>query len=72
MPAQSRKKTAGGAFTVPGLDPEDGATVATMLQDRLDALTDLSLTLKHIHWNVVVRTSSACTPCSTHRSTPCG
>jgi len=24
-----------------------------MLQDRLNALTDLSLTLKHIHWNVV-------------------
>jgi starvation-inducible DNA-binding protein len=26
---------------------------AEMLQDRLNALTDLSLTLKHIHWNVV-------------------
>jgi starvation-inducible DNA-binding protein len=31
----------------------DGTDVATMLQDRLNALTDLHLTLKHIHWNVV-------------------
>ena len=41
------------AYTVPGLSPEDGARVAEMLQDRLNALTDLSLTLKHVHWNVV-------------------
>jgi starvation-inducible DNA-binding protein len=41
------------AFTVPGLDFADAGTVAAMLQDRLNALTDLSLTLKHIHWNVV-------------------
>jgi starvation-inducible DNA-binding protein len=27
--------------------------VATILQDRLNALNDLALTLKHIHWNVV-------------------
>jgi starvation-inducible DNA-binding protein len=40
-------------FTVPGLDPADAGTVADVLQDRLNALTDLSLTLKHIHWNVV-------------------
>jgi len=53
MPAQARKKSTRGAFTVPGLEPEDGATVAAMLQERLNALTDLSLTLKHIHWNVV-------------------
>ncbi len=41
------------SFTVPGLDLTDAGTVADMLQDRLNALTDLSLTLKHIHWNVV-------------------
>jgi starvation-inducible DNA-binding protein len=31
----------------------DGTEVATLLQDRLNALNDLALTLKHIHWNVV-------------------
>ncbi|HEX5994833.1 MAG TPA: DNA starvation/stationary phase protection protein [Jiangellales bacterium] len=41
------------SFTVPGLDLDAASTVADMLQDRLNALTDLSLTLKHIHWNVV-------------------
>ena len=40
-------------FTVPSLTPEQGATVAGVLQGRLHALNDLSLTLKHIHWNVV-------------------
>jgi starvation-inducible DNA-binding protein len=32
---------------------EDGATVIDILQERLGALIDLGLTLKHIHWNVV-------------------
>jgi starvation-inducible DNA-binding protein len=40
-------------YTVPGLDPEKGARVAEVLQGRLNALSDLHLTLKHIHWNVV-------------------
>lgn len=40
-------------FTVPTLDLEQGADVADRLQRRLVALIDLSLTLKHIHWNVV-------------------
>ncbi len=31
----------------------DGHQVATILQDRLNALNDLALTLKHVHWNVV-------------------
>jgi len=53
MPAQTRKKRSDVAFTVPGLKPDDAATVAELLQRRLDSLTDLSLTLKHIHWNVV-------------------
>lgn len=42
-----------GAYTVPGLTPEQGAQVAELLQDRLNALNDLALTLKHVHWNVV-------------------
>ncbi len=53
MPAQSGRKSNALAFTVPGLEPADAASVASMLQERLNSLTDLSLTLKHIHWNVV-------------------
>jgi starvation-inducible DNA-binding protein len=40
-------------YTVPGLDRAAAAEVADALQDRLLALIDLTLTLKHIHWNVV-------------------
>lgn len=40
-------------FTVPGMTVKDGADVARILQDRLNSLIDLSLTLKHAHWNVV-------------------
>src|ERR1700759_1858397 len=41
------------AYTVPGMKPDDAERVNTLLQDRLNSLTDLSLTLKHIHWNVI-------------------
>jgi len=44
-----------GNYTVPGLSLEDGHKVAHALQDRLNALNDLQLTLKHVHWNVVGR-----------------
>src|SRR3954454_1272299 len=40
-------------FTIPGLTNADGAKLAKILQDRLNALNDLHLTLKHVHWNVV-------------------
>ena len=40
-------------YTVPSLTLQEGADVAAVLQTRLDALNDLALTLKHIHWNVV-------------------
>lgn len=40
-------------FTVPGMTKKDATTLITMLQERLVALTDLALTLKHIHWNVI-------------------
>ena len=40
-------------YTVPSMTLEQGAEVASVLQDRLNALNDLALTLKHIHWNVV-------------------
>jgi starvation-inducible DNA-binding protein len=40
-------------YTVPGMRGGDAAKVIASLQQRLDALNDLALTLKHIHWNVV-------------------
>lgn len=43
----------GIAYTVPGMPEGDAQKVITLLQDRLNALNDLALTLKHVHWNVV-------------------
>jgi starvation-inducible DNA-binding protein len=40
-------------YTVPGMSVGDAQKVIALLQERLNALNDLSLTLKHIHWNVV-------------------
>lgn len=40
-------------FTVPGMAVKDASEVVRLLQERLNALNDLALTLKHIHWNVV-------------------
>ncbi|MEJ5915061.1 Dps family protein [Pseudokineococcus sp. 1T1Z-3] len=40
-------------YTIPGMKLADGAQVVKNLQERLNALTDLHLTLKHVHWNVV-------------------
>jgi starvation-inducible DNA-binding protein len=39
-------------FTVPYLTAEQGVQVAAVLQERLWALNDLHLLLKHVHWNV--------------------
>ncbi len=36
-----------------GLSRVDSQTVIATLQERLSALNDLHLTLKHVHWNVV-------------------
>jgi len=47
------RRTSLPRFTVPGIDPQTGAEVAAILQQRLHALNDLALTLKHVHWNVV-------------------
>ena len=41
------------SFTVPGMSTADANKVTSLLQDRLNSLSDLALTLKHIHWNVV-------------------
>jgi starvation-inducible DNA-binding protein len=39
-------------YTVPGMKTDDAERVAALLQDRLNSLNDLALTLKHVHWNV--------------------
>jgi starvation-inducible DNA-binding protein len=49
----ARLITAEPSYTVPGLSTKEGATVAQLLQQRLNAYNDLHLTLKHVHWNVV-------------------
>jgi starvation-inducible DNA-binding protein len=40
-------------FVPAGIDRSEAAEINSILQDRLVSLIDLSLTLKHIHWNVV-------------------
>ena len=40
------------AYTVPGMKTGDAEQVIALLQDRLNSLNDLALTLKHVHWNV--------------------
>ncbi|RKQ33119.1 Dps family protein [Kocuria tytonis] len=49
----AKKSTKNADFTVPGLSIEQGHAVGQLLQQRLHALNDLQLTLKHAHWNVV-------------------
>jgi hypothetical protein len=41
-----------GAYTVPGMKSDTAERVIKLLQDRLNSLNDLALTLKHVHWNV--------------------
>lgn len=41
------------SYTAPGLEEAEAAKVRESLQNRLVALIDTALTLKHIHWNVV-------------------
>lgn len=36
-----------------GMDTGDAEKVGTILQERLASLIDLSLVLKHVHWNVI-------------------
>jgi starvation-inducible DNA-binding protein len=40
------------AYTVPGMKTDNADRVTALLQDRLNSLNDLALTLKHVHWNV--------------------
>lgn len=49
----ARRSPPAPSFTIPGMALEEAKTVIALLQDRLHALNDLALTLKHVHWNVV-------------------
>lgn len=40
-------------FTAPGMSNESAEKTIAALENRMVALIDLQLTLKHIHWNVV-------------------
>jgi len=40
-------------YTVPGMKNDSADKVIALLQDRLNSLNDLALTLKHVHWNVI-------------------
>ncbi|MPZ53416.1 MAG: DNA starvation/stationary phase protection protein [Acidimicrobiia bacterium] len=40
-------------YTTPGLEADSAAKVIDLLDQRMVSLIDLSLTLKHVHWNVV-------------------
>lgn len=40
-------------FTVPGVGETDAERTIAVLDQRMVALIDLALTLKHVHWNVV-------------------
>src|SRR6201993_3767537 len=42
-------------YTVPGMKRDSAERVIKLLQDRLNSLSDLALTLKHVHWNVTGR-----------------
>jgi hypothetical protein len=54
MPARTPQGHCPGlSYTVPGMSEAEARSVIEVLQDRLNALTDLHLTLKHVHWNVV-------------------
>jgi starvation-inducible DNA-binding protein len=53
MPAAAKLAPRSIQYTVPRISKQDAAEVIGLLQDRLNALNDLALTLKHVHWNVV-------------------
>ena len=53
MAASTKRVRSTPSYTVPGMKPEAAGEVISALQDRLNALNDLALTLKHVHWNVV-------------------
>lgn len=53
MASTKTAKATTSRFQPSGLSEQDAAAINELLQQRLTALIDLELTLKHIHWNVV-------------------
>jgi starvation-inducible DNA-binding protein len=49
----TRKVVVTMAYTVPGMKTDSAERINKLLQDRLNSLNDLALTLKHVHWNVI-------------------
>jgi hypothetical protein len=41
------------SYAPAGVSTSDAAKVGAVLQERLASLIDLSLTLKHVHWDVI-------------------
>jgi starvation-inducible DNA-binding protein len=52
-PSGNGRKANAVTFLPAGLDRKQTEQLVAILQDRLVSLIDLSLTLKHVHWNVV-------------------
>jgi|TARA_R100001509_G_scaffold165605_1_gene148164 starvation-inducible DNA-binding protein len=50
---KKENRMTGTNFTVPGMQQKQAAKVIKLLDERMVALIDLGLTLKHVHWNVV-------------------
>ncbi len=51
--SQATTENSAPAYTTPGLETAAASKLIDILQDRLIATTDLHLTLKHVHWNVI-------------------
>jgi starvation-inducible DNA-binding protein len=51
--SNSNKSSKTANFTAPGMSDESAQKTIATLDNRMVALIDLQLTLKHIHWNVV-------------------
>ena len=52
-PTGNGRKSKRVTFLPAGLDRKKSEQLVTILQERLVSLIDLSLTIKHVHWNVV-------------------
>jgi starvation-inducible DNA-binding protein len=53
MTNSNQNNHANTQFTVPGMDDSHADKAIAILDNRMVSLLDLSLTLKHVHWNVV-------------------
>lgn len=53
MPKNQTTNGFQGRMRPAGLEPADAVLAAETMQEQLTALLDLSMTLKHVHWNVI-------------------